>query len=129
MKINLEVRDYECDVQGIVNNAVYLNYLEHARHKFLLANNVDFVALAKEGKNLVVREANYIYHSSLKPDDKFSVETEVKQEGKVKIIFEQKILKDKELILEAKITGVCVDASSKKIFKMADVLCEDLFAD
>jgi len=27
-KVDFEVRDYECDLQGIVNNAVYQNYLE-----------------------------------------------------------------------------------------------------
>ena len=31
-KVDFTVRDYECDLQGIVNNAVYQNYLEHARH-------------------------------------------------------------------------------------------------
>lgn len=30
-RIDLKVRDYECDLQGIVNNGVYFNYLEHAR--------------------------------------------------------------------------------------------------
>jgi len=34
-KLNFEVRDYECDLSGIVNNAVYLHYLEHARHELL----------------------------------------------------------------------------------------------
>ncbi|NLI24182.1 MAG: acyl-CoA thioesterase, partial [Bacteroidales bacterium] len=29
-ELEMEVRDYECDIQGIVNNAVYMNYLEHA---------------------------------------------------------------------------------------------------
>ena len=27
----LDVRDYECDIQGIVNNANYLHYTEHTR--------------------------------------------------------------------------------------------------
>ncbi len=31
-KLNFEVRDYECDLGGIVNNAVYQHYLEHTRH-------------------------------------------------------------------------------------------------
>jgi acyl-CoA thioesterase FadM len=34
-RLDFEVRDYECDLQGIVNNAVYQNYLEHTRHEFL----------------------------------------------------------------------------------------------
>ena len=31
----MEVRDYECDIEGIVNNANYLHYAEHTRHLFL----------------------------------------------------------------------------------------------
>jgi len=41
----MRVRDYECDLQGIVNNAVYQNYLEHARHEFLHEVGIDFAQL------------------------------------------------------------------------------------
>jgi acyl-CoA thioester hydrolase len=110
------------DVQGIVNNAVYIQYLEHARHKFLLERKVDFVDLSKQGKNLVVYEANYIYHKSLKPDDKFYVVTEVELSSKLKIAFKQKIFRASELILTAMVIGVCVDKRTNKISKILDIL-------
>ena len=38
----MEVRDYECDIQGIVNNANYLHYTEHTRHLFLKHTGLSF---------------------------------------------------------------------------------------
>lgn len=32
--IDIKVRDYELDAEGIVNNANYLHYLEYTRHCF-----------------------------------------------------------------------------------------------
>lgn len=122
MKLDLEVRDYECDAQGIVNNAVYLQYLEHARHKFLLKQKIDFIKLSKEGKDMVVTEAKYSYHKALRPNDLFHVETSVEFSGKLKLLFKQKIFKHEELILSAEVTGVCVDYKSGKVFKIADIV-------
>ena len=53
-KLTFEVRDYECDLSGIVNNAVYQHYLEHARHKYLRTRRLDFAALEEQGITLVV---------------------------------------------------------------------------
>ena len=47
--LELAVRDYECDLQGVVNNAVYQNYLEHARHEYLKSIGIDFAALTAQG--------------------------------------------------------------------------------
>ena len=41
----MEVRDYECDIQGIVNNANYLHYTEHTRHLFIKDRGVSFAEL------------------------------------------------------------------------------------
>ena len=51
----MEVRDYECDMQGVVNNSVYQNYLEHTRHQYMKSINLDFAELTKRGINLMVK--------------------------------------------------------------------------
>ena len=54
-ELKMKVRDYECDLQGIVNNANYQHYLEHTRHEFLLSTGVSFAALHEQGVDPVVR--------------------------------------------------------------------------
>ena len=49
-----EVRDYECDIQGIVNNANYQHYMEHARHCLIKSVGLDFKNLHDNGIDVVV---------------------------------------------------------------------------
>ena len=44
-ELEMKVRDYECDLQGIVNNANYQHYLEHTRHEFLTSVGISFCLL------------------------------------------------------------------------------------
>ena len=52
--LEFSVRDYECDLQGIVNNATYQHYLEHARHEFLISKGIDFAQLHEKGMDLII---------------------------------------------------------------------------
>jgi acyl-CoA thioester hydrolase len=108
--LEFQVRDYELDLQGIVNNAVYQNYLEHARHEFLKMHGLDFNQLHLEGFDAVVVRAEIEYKKSLKSGDVFLVQTSVEREGRLKIVFNQKIVKlsDGILILQAKIFTACI---------------------
>lgn len=65
----MEVRDYECDIQGIVNNSVYLNYFEHCRHKFSQNAGLDFTQMHYEGVDAVVIRAELDFKFPLKPGD------------------------------------------------------------
>ncbi len=105
------VRDYECDIQGVVNNAVYQNYLEHSRHDYLLANNVDFVQLANAGIHLVVVRAELDYKQSLKPGDVFYITVEMEKESRAKYAFIQKVYRsaDDKLMLQARTLGVALN--------------------
>jgi acyl-CoA thioester hydrolase len=108
--LEFTVRDYEVDLQGIVNNAVYLHYLEHARHVYLASKNIDFAMLHKEGKDLIVSRIEIDYKHPLKSRDKFKVTLRIIKEGNLRVIFEQSVLRlpDEKLIVKAKVTGVCL---------------------
>lgn len=110
-RIELKVRDYECDLQGIVNNGVYFNYLEHARHEFLAENNIDFAQLAADKINLVVIRSEIDFKSSLVPGDEFYVEIVPERISKTRFGFRQKIvrLKDEKVAIDALIIGTSLN--------------------
>ena len=110
LKYGLEfvVRDYECDIQGVVNNANYLHYLEHARHEFLISKGVSFVDLHNQGIDLIVTRVEIDYKYPLRSLDKFIVRISIQREGNVRLVFVQDIflLPDKKQVVHAKVTGV-----------------------
>ena len=65
-ELEMKVRDYECDLQGIVNNANYQHYLEHTRHEFLTSVGVSFAALHEQGVDPVVARINMAFKTPLK---------------------------------------------------------------
>ncbi len=106
-KLEMSVRDYECDLQGIVNNSVYQNYLEHARHEFLKTIGLDFVQLFKDGIVAVVARVDLAYKTPLRSGDKFEVRLRLEKKG-IKYLFYQDIYKlpDNKISLKGVITTV-----------------------
>jgi acyl-CoA thioester hydrolase len=102
------VRDYECDLQGVVNNANYQHYLEHARHEFLISKGVSFVDLHAEGIDLIVTRVEIDYKYPLRSRDKFIVRLNIQREGNARLVFVQDIfrLPDEKHVVHAKVTGV-----------------------
>jgi acyl-CoA thioester hydrolase len=89
-----EVRDYELDLQGIVNNSVYLNYFEHARHTYLRSLGIDFAQLHAQGLDAVVHRIEIDYLNSLLPGEKFVVRLRVEMKGRLRIVFAQEAVKE-----------------------------------
>jgi len=108
--LSFAVRDYELDLQGIVNNAVYQNYLEHARHEFLKAHGLDFNQLHLDGYDAVVVRSEIDYKRSLQSGNRFDVHTRVEREGRLRIVFHQDIVRtdDGQTILKARILAACI---------------------
>jgi len=108
--IEFAVRDYECDIQGVVNNANYQHYLEHARHEFLISRGISFAQLHEDGLDLIVTKVEIEYKYPLRSRDRFVVTVNVKKEGNIRIVFLQEIYRipDKKLIIRAKVTGAAI---------------------
>ena len=102
------VRDYECDLQGIVNNSVYQNYLEHARHEFLHEVGLNFAQLCENGIDAVVTRIEMDYKLPLRPRDEFIVRLGMHKQGRLRFVFDQAIFRksDNRLVLQAEVIGV-----------------------
>jgi acyl-CoA thioester hydrolase len=113
--LEMAVRDYECDLQGVVNNAVYQNYLEHARHEYLKSIGIDFAALAAQGINLVVTRVEIDYKTSLSSGDRFVIEVRPERVSPVRIGFRQDIyrLPDRKAVVKALVTGTALNAKGR----------------
>lgn len=114
-EMEMSVRDYECDLQGVVNNAVYQNYLEHARHEYLKTIGIDFKEYTDRGIHLTVTRAELDYKSPLTSGDQFVVTIRLHQESKVRFAFHQRILllPEKKIVMQAKIIGVALNANGR----------------
>jgi acyl-CoA thioester hydrolase len=110
-KYEMEVRDYECDFQGVVNNSVYQNYLEHTRHQYIKTIGLDAVALSNDGINLMVTRVEIDYKSSLKSGDKFVSVLKMKRISPLRFGFVQHIyrLPDNKLVIKALVIGTSVN--------------------
>ncbi|MBR3456505.1 MAG: acyl-CoA thioesterase [Bacteroidaceae bacterium] len=108
-ELKMKVRDYECDLQGIVNNANYQHYIEHTRHEFLLAHGISFSALHEQGTDAVVARLNMQFKTPLRSGDEFVSKLYLKKEG-LRYIFMQDIfrLPDMKVVVKAQVDTVCL---------------------
>ena len=109
------VRDYECDMQGIVNNSVYQNYLEHVRHEYLKQIGFDFKMLTQKGIYLVVVRVELDYKLSLKSGDRFVIGLNMLKESRIKIGFYQDIyrLPDYKSVIKGKIISAFLNPNGR----------------
>lgn len=105
----MKVRDYECDLQGIVNNANYQHYMEHARHEFILSEGVSFADLHNRGIDCVVARITMSFKAPLRSGDEFLSCVNVQKEG-ARYVFYQDIIRqsDQTLSLRARVDVVCL---------------------
>lgn len=108
-ELEMKVRDYECDLQGIVNNANYQHYIEHTRHEFLLSAGISFAKLHKQGIDAVVARLKMAFKTPLKSGDRFVSKLYVRKEG-IRYAFYQDIyrLPDMKCVILSQVDAVCL---------------------
>lgn len=108
-ELTMKVRDYECDLQGIVNNANYQHYIEHTRHEFLLSAGISFARLHEQGIDPVVARLNMAFKTPLRSGDEFVSKLYLKKEG-IKYVFYQDIfrLPDMKPVIKSTVETVCL---------------------
>jgi len=108
-ELEMKVRDYECDLQGIVNNANYQHYLEHTRHEFLTSLGMSFAQLHEEGVDPVVARITMAFKTPLRSGDEFISKLYLEKEG-IKYVFHQDIFRasDMKMVIKASVEVVCL---------------------
>lgn len=100
-KLEMKVRDYECDLQGVVNNSNYQRYMEHTRHEFLESLGENFGAMHDQGIDAFVARVDIQYKTSLRSGDSYISCLNTYKKG-VKLVFEQDIYRASDGALATK---------------------------
>lgn len=107
---SLQVRTYECDSYGHVNNANYLNYLEFARYELLKDIGFNYPRAIEAGYGVYVARIEIDYKRSAVVDDRLTIKTWPVKKGAVSGVLGQEIWRGDEVLVTAKVTWAFVDA-------------------
>ncbi len=127
-KLALRVYYEDTDAAGIVYYANYLRFLERGRTEFLRMMGHDQNILMREGIAFAVRSVSAEFLKPAKLDDLLTVETAIASLGRAQVVFAQRVLRDHELLLDAKIRVACIDPARGKPIPMPRVIHEQLSA-
>lgn len=108
-KLAIQVRDYELDAEGIVNNSVYLNYMEYTRHEYCKKAGISFDEMRRRGIMPVVSSMEIAYKCPLKSGDEMISCLNISRKGPL-FVFDQDIYRaDGTLSTTAKVKIACIE--------------------
>lgn len=127
-RIDVRVYYEDTDAAGIVYYANYFRFIERGRTEFLRSLGHDQHQLMQESIAFAVRSASTEFLKPARLDDLLTVETTIASLGRAQLTFAQRILRDTELLLDAKIRVACIDPARGRPIPMPRALHEQLSA-
>ena len=126
--MNFQIKVYyeDADSTGRVYHSNYLNYLERARTEYIYNLGYNHSELFKKyDLYFVVKKINIDFKSSAKFEDILNIKSKVLELTKYKIIFNQQILRNEMLLIEAEVVIVSIN-SMGKLIKIPDEMINKL---
>lgn len=128
--VPVTVRGYETDVQGHLNQAVYLNYAEHARWALLQAAGISQTGLVSRGVGPVALETTIRYKRELLAGDEVEVTCAFVWSGGKTFSIEQTIRRtDGTVAAEITAVGGILDLKERKLVARPDEIFKELASD
>lgn len=102
-ELPMKVRDYEVDSEGIVNNAIYLHYLEHTRHEFCEWAGMSFREMHSRGIDPVLSKVEIEYKKPLRLGGSMVSKLNVARRGPLFVFLQDIYTPEDELVVKAKV--------------------------
>jgi tol-pal system-associated acyl-CoA thioesterase len=123
LKLPIRVYYQDTDAGGVVFHAQYLAFMERARSELLNARGIDLARFADEWRVLfLVYELKARYHAPARLNDMLSVSAEVVKMGRASLVFQHRVERAGELLVEADVTLALVDRDRMRPARMPEEL-------
>lgn len=114
----------DTDAEGVVYYANYLKFFERGRMELMRDMGISIRELKeKRGTAFAVSRVECDYRAPALLDDEITVETEILEKTGAIMVFRQQVLRDKTVLVSAKITACAINLKSFRPMKIP----EDLF--
>lgn len=123
--IEILVRSTEIDVNGHVNNAKYLEYLEWGREEWYEKAELDYNTFLNMGIQTVTVNINVNYRKECIQNDRLTIITKPERVGRTSYVLKQEIINQRgELVCDALVTSVTMDSETRTSRQVPDVLAK-----
>lgn len=119
--LDIIVRSTEIDVNGHVNNAKYLEYLEWGREEWYDQVGFTYNHFLELGIQTVTVNVNINYRKECKQGDQLRITTRPHKVGRTSFVVTQKIINQQaEIVVDAMVTSVTMDVDTRQSRELPD---------